>query len=82
MERDNSINVSDREDGVIWRYLRHGRVLHALSAGRYGHALFSRCGLRLKLVSRPADDWFGTGNRAEHERAAGLPRCQRCQKGL
>ncbi len=81
MERDNTINTSDREYGVIWRYLPDGRVTHALGAGIYGHAMFSVCGVQARPFSK-GQDWHGTGNQTEYERAAELPRCRRCSKIL
>lgn len=58
-----------------WRYLRQGKVRHALS---YGTARMAQCGRGPGLW----DDWLGTGSQAEYERAAELPTCTRCLKAL
>lgn len=61
-------------DHLEWRYLHGGEATHALS---YSAAAIGRCGIGPDpLGAHP--DWYGTGNQAEYERAAQLPRCRRC----
>jgi hypothetical protein len=70
-----------------WLYLRCGAVVHALDrTGVYGlDTSRAVCGLTAlhwlngDLYRR---DWLGTGSQREYERAAALPKCERCVKIL
>lgn len=76
-------------DEPTWRYLLGGRVLHALE---WAGARYAICGRGNPLtvqryvsrldVRRSLDNWRGTGNQDEYERAAVLPRCKDCVRML
>jgi hypothetical protein len=59
---------------VEWRYLVKGRVIHAINDDEVKSWMRAWCGARPPL----GDDWRGTGNQAEYERAALLPCCKLC----
>lgn len=56
-----------------WLYLRNGRVSHAVRSSETQYAE-AWCGWGPQWP----DTWRGTGDQREYERAAALPRCQRC----
>lgn len=62
-------------DSREWRYLRHGRVAHALTSA--GHKA-AECGVSPWWP----DDWYGTGAQVEYETAAALPKCAQCLKKI
>jgi hypothetical protein len=58
-------------------YTPHGKLAHLLGpfeSASLGYA-FSLCRRQPRLFGA----WFGTGTQAEHERAAELPLCGRCE---
>lgn len=58
--------------GERWRYTgKHGQVRHRCEMFSWD----SYCGLH--LCER---EWSGTGNQAEYERLASLPKCLKCMK--
>lgn len=60
---------------IVWRYLRGGKVKHAVGQGVSGWVeRVSDCGVGLDLF----DDWRGTGNQEEYEEVARRPACKRC----
>lgn len=60
---------------TTWRYLLGGRVLHEIGSA---YARISYCGVTVMNFS----DWRGTGSQAEYDKAATLPKCGNCLKGL
>jgi hypothetical protein len=58
---------------VVWRYLRDGRVRHALDDSFCRTAC---CGVRPAWHS----DWLGTGNQTEYDTCEKLSACKRCVK--
>lgn len=76
---DYVVDTSDREYGLVWRYLAGGTVRHGLTCGSHGRADFSVCGLSAHLPGGH-DAWRGTGTQQEYERAAALPKCKRCMQ--
>jgi hypothetical protein len=56
-----------------WRYLKQGKVRHALP---FSAARRATCGLELWR----GEDWYGTGSQKEYERVAELPKCKNCVK--
>lgn len=59
-----------------WRYRTGSTMAHAIQPDEMRRA--AKCGIE----TREWFDWLGTGNQAEYERAASLPRCQRCLAAL
>lgn len=58
------------DDMFTRMYLKRGRVSHAVNHDA-GHVM-SECG----LYAWP--HWYGTGSQDEYDKAASMPRCQRC----
>lgn len=62
--------------GIEWRYTHTGSVVHALtylgSIGALAHVAV--CGMSPSWFN----DWLGSGDQDEYERAAQLPPCRRC----
>lgn len=66
------------EQHYAWRYLAPaGRRVHALRIDQWtgtGHLATAQCGIGVWR----SELWHGTGSQIEYERAATLPKCQRC----
>ncbi len=64
-------------DSLEWRFLNRGRCSHgfvtAPTDGQSAACLVGPSWFR---------GWMGTGNQAEYERCAALPRCKRCVRVL
>lgn len=60
-------------DSLEWRFLDRGRCSHGFITGPTD-------GTRAACNLSPSwfRGWMGTGNQAEYERCAALPRCKRC----
>lgn len=64
-----------RRPDIEWHYLSpRAKCSHA----REDRDRTARCGVG--PVWYGPDGWYGTGSQGEHERAAALPRCKRCEK--
>lgn len=60
---------------IVWRYLRRGKVKHAVGQKADGWVeRVAECGVGIDLF----EDWFGTGTQDEYEKAEQLPACRRC----